>query len=154
MKAIAILFLTLLFVTACEQENLIETEGGGDIFKDKPQQPSTDKTKITGLWESNGYYNGNMTQKIRMRFNETEESVILASECKYMDGATLYAQVEVEAVFKNNGAEVTSSDQDYQTKQNGKMKYECYASLAPTFFKIGLNGKINVEGFALLKIAD
>ena len=153
MRIFLVLMTAFFFISACEQENLVEADGGGDIFKEKPQ-PSTDKTKIVGLWESNGYFDGNMTQKIRIRFDEDQEKVIRGSECRYVDGASLYAQVEAPAVYKDNVANVTAADQDYETKQNGKIKYECFASLAPTQFKIGLNGKINIEGFALSKIAD
>jgi hypothetical protein len=145
--------LAFVFVGACKQENLIGTDSSDDIFKEKPQ-PVNDKTKIAGLWESNGFFDGAMTQKIRIRFDESQEKVILASECKYMDGATLYAQVEAPAVFKNKGAEITAADQDSTTKQNGKIKYECFASLVPVFLKIGLNGKIKIEDFTLGKIAD
>jgi hypothetical protein len=71
-----------------------------------------------------------------------------------LDGEILYAQVEAPAVFKNNGVEITAADQDYASKQAGGTKYECFANVVPAFLKIGLNGKINLEGFTLVKIAD
>ncbi len=153
MKKLCILISAVLFLSACEQENLVDTDGNADIFKEKPQA-TTDKTKITGLWESYGVFDGTMSQKVRIRFDQKQEKVTLGSECKYTDGTTLYAQVEAPAVFKNNGAEITAADQDYSAKQNGSIKYECFASLVPVFLKIGLNGKINLEDFTLGKIAD
>ncbi len=153
MKKLLILATAILFLIACGEENLIDTEGSTDVFKEKPQA-TVDKTKISGLWESSPVYDGTMNQKIRIRFNENQEKVVLGSECKYNDGTTLYAQVEVPADFRDNGAEVIAADQDYQTKQNGSIKYECFANLTRMFFKIGLNGKINIDGFLLSKIAD
>ncbi len=154
MKKLLILMAALL-LTGCEQENILSDDGAaGDVFKKKPQTTLTDKSKITGLWESNSFVDGSMTQKIRMQFDENQEKVVLGSECKFADGATLYVQVEASAIFENGGAEVTDSDQDSATKQNGVIKYECFASLTPQTFKIGLNGKITVENFILNKIAD
>ncbi len=153
MRKLCIFMSAVLFLGACEQENLVDADGNSDIFKEKPQA-TIDKTKITGLWESNGIFDGAMSQKVRIRFAQKQEKVTLGSECKYTDGTTLYAQVEAPAVFKNNGAEITAADQDYTAKQNGNIKYDCFASVVPVFLKIGLNGKINLEDFTLVKIAD
>jgi hypothetical protein len=153
LKKLFVLMVAFLLMSSCKQENLIDTDSSGGIFKEKPQA-DTDKTKIAGLWESNGFFDGTMTQKVRIRFDQNQEKVVLGSECKYLDGQTLYAQVEAPAVFKNNGAEITAADQDYASKQAGSIKYECFANVVPVFLKIGLNGKINLEGFTLVKIAD
>ena len=153
LKKLFVFATALLLMNACKQENLIDTGSSGGIFNEKPQTDA-DKTKIAGLWESGGAYDGSMTQKIRIRFDENQEKVTLGSECKYNDGTILYAQVEAPATFKNNGAEIMAADQDYASKQAGAIKYECFANIVPVFLKIGLNGKINLEGFTLGKIAN
>ncbi len=156
MKKFFILMIALLCFSACKQEELIDADADGSnggLFKVKPET-DVDKSKINGLWEAFVFSDAQMSQKSRILFDEKEEKVSMASECKYFDGNTLYIQVEAAAVFKNFGTDIANAEQDYKKELKNGITYECFASIPAGFLKMSLNGKINLDGAAFSKIAD
>lgn len=134
------------------------TDANGTLFVNKSQTSINIKepNNILGLWETDAMaeVNGNVIFKIRVKF--TPNLVINASECSFVDGVKLYAQVSAQVSYHDDGVEILQPAEKEQKLDKNGTNYSCSATLEPGFQVTNIfNGKMyDSKGNVMTKIAD